>query len=133
MRKLLSILFFEPALQKQRYRCAIALYLMILALGSMPGARADIGEYAPGIVLHFSAYAGLTLLLFGGSNGNRLDRSIKSVATVMAMGAVDELVQSFLPYRHGAVSDWLIDCSAALLTALLLWALWPALQRPQQR
>jgi VanZ family protein len=128
MRKLLSILFFEPALQKQRYRCAIALYLMILALGSVPGARTDIGEYAPGIVLHFSAYAGLTLLLFGGSNGNRLDRSIKSVATVMAMGAVDELVQSFLPYRHGAVSDWLIDCSAALLTALLLWALWPKLQ-----
>ena len=132
MRKLLSILFFEPALQKQRYRCAIALYLMILALGSVPGARTDIGEYAPGIVLHFSAYAGLTLLLFGGSNGNRLDRSIKSVATVMAMGAVDELVQSFLPYRHGAVSDWLIDCSAALLTALLLWALWPKLQRAGQ-
>lgn len=132
MRNLLSILFFEPALQKQRYRCAIALYLMILALGSVPGARTDIGEYAPGIVLHFSAYAGLTLLLFGGSNGNRLDRSIKSVATVMAMGAVDELVQSFLPYRHGAVSDWLIDCSAALLTALLLWALWPRLQGAPQ-
>ncbi len=128
MSKLLSLLFFEPALQKQRYRCAIALYLMILALGSVPGARTDIGEYAPGIVLHFSAYAGLTLLLFGGSSGNRFDRSIKSVATVMAMGAVDELVQSFLPYRHGAVSDWLIDCSAALLTALLLWALWPKLQ-----
>jgi VanZ family protein len=132
MRKLLSILFFEPALQKQRYRCAIALYLVILALGSVPGARHDIGEYAPGIVLHFCAYAGLTLLLFGGSNGNRLQRSIKSVATVIAMGAVDELVQSFLPYRHGAVSDWMVDCSAALLTALLLWALWPRLRRAPQ-
>jgi VanZ family protein len=132
MRKLLSLLFVEPALQKQRYRCAIALYLVILALGSVPGARHDIGEYAPGIVLHFSAYAGLTLLLFGGSNGNRLQRSIKSVATVVAMGAVDELVQSFLPYRHGAVSDWMVDCSAALLSALLLWALWPRLLRAPQ-
>ena len=132
MRTLLSAIFFEPALQKQRYRCAIALYLLILALGSVPGARSDIGEYAPGIVLHFSAYAGLTLLLFGGSNGTRLQRGIKSVATIAAMGAVDELLQSLLPYRHGAVSDWMIDCSAALLTALLLWALWPTLQRTRQ-
>jgi VanZ family protein len=132
MRNLLSAIFFEPALQKQRYRCAIALYLLILALGSVPGARHDIGEYAPGIVLHFSAYAGLTLLLFGGSSGTRTQRGIKSVATVVAMGAIDELLQSLLPYRHGAVSDWMIDCSAALLSALLLWALWPALQRTQR-
>jgi hypothetical protein len=26
----------------------------------------------------------------------------------------------------------MIDCSAALLSALLLWALWPALQRTQR-
>jgi VanZ family protein len=132
MRTLLFILFFAPSLQKQRYRCAIALYLVILALGSVPGARQDIGEYAPGILLHFAAYAGLTLLLFGGSDGTRLQRGIKSVATIMAMGALDELVQSFLPYRHGAVSDWLIDCSAAIVTALALWAQWPGLMRAPQ-
>lgn len=132
MRTLLSTIFVEPSLQKQRYRCAIALYLLILALGSVPGARHDIGEYAPGVLLHFAAYAGLTLLLFGGSNGTRLQKSVKSIATIAAMGAFDELVQSFLPYRHGAVSDWLVDCSAAIVTALLLWALWPRLQSARQ-
>lgn len=105
------------------------LYLLILVLGSVPGARHDIGEYAPGILLHSAAYAGLTLLLFSGSNGTRRQKGIKSVATIMVMGGVDELVQSFLPYRHGAVSDWLVDCSAASITALLLWALWPKLLR----
>jgi VanZ family protein len=132
MRTLLFTLFFEPSLQKQRYRCAIALYLVILALGSVPGARHDIGEFAPGVLLHSAAYAGLTLLLFGGSDGTRFQRSIKSVATIAAMGALDELVQSFLPYRHGAVSDWLVDCSAAIVTALVLWALWPKLLRAPQ-
>ena len=39
-------------------------------------------------------------------------------------GALDEYVQSFFPYRHGAVSDWLVDSNAALLTSLLMWALW---------
>ena len=46
----------------------------------------------------------------------------------MAMGAIDETVQSFLPYRHGTVTDWMIDSSAALVTAGLLWALLPAPQ-----
>ena len=44
--------------------------------------------------------------------------------TIMAMGALDELVQSFLPYRHGAVSDWAVDSAAAAVTASVLWLLW---------
>ena len=132
MYNIISALLVEQPLQRTRYRCAIVLYLMIIALGSIPGARHDIGEYAPGIFLHSAAYAGLTMLLFSGSNGTRVQRSIKSVATIMAMGALDEAIQSLLPYRHGAVSDWLIDCSAAIITALLLWALWPKLARAPQ-
>lgn len=82
--------------------------------------------------MHFAAYAALTMLLFSGSHGTRNQRSIKSVTTIMAMGAIDEAIQSLLPYRHGAVSDWLVDCSAALITALLLWALWPKLAHAPQ-
>ena len=46
------------------------------------------------------------------------------------MGAGDELLQSFFPYRGAAVGDWLVDCSAALLTAALLWAVLPKRRRP---
>lgn len=107
-----------------RYWTAISLFIMILILGSIPGARKDIGEVASGVILHSIAYAGLTFLLFTGSRGSLWQRAVKSVLTIAAMGALDEYVQSFFPYRHGAVSDWLVDCSAALATALFMCVLW---------
>ena len=60
-------------------------------------------------------------------------RALQSVATIVLMGALDEVVQSFVPYRRGAVSDWLVDCSASTVAALLLWAFWPRLERAWQR
>ncbi|UUZ57115.1 VanZ family protein [Massilia sp. H-1] len=47
------------------------------------------------------------------------------VLTVAAMGAADELVQSMLPYRVGAVSDWVVDICASLVCASLLWTFMP--------
>ncbi len=104
---------------------ALALYGAILVLGSVPGARADIGEVASGIVLHSLAYAAICFLLFTGSCGSPAMRAGKAVVTVAVMGAVDELVQSFLPYRHGAVADFLIDCNAAVMMAILLYCFLP--------
>jgi VanZ family protein len=107
-----------------RYWTAIVLYLMILVLGSLPGARQDIAQVAPGLILHSVAYAGLTFLLFTGGTGSLAQRAGKAVLTIALMGALDEYVQSFFPYRHGAVSDWLVDCNAAVLMAAFMWALW---------
>lgn len=109
---------------KLRYRTALFLYLLILIFGSIPGARHDIGEVASGVLLHSTAYAGLTFLLFTGGSGSLPQRAGKAILTIAAMGALDEFIQSFLPYRHGAVSDWLVDCNAAVLMSLLMWALW---------
>jgi VanZ family protein len=124
MRSLLQQVILTPAHANLRYRGAFLLYLMILALGSVPGARADIGQVASGLVLHSCAYAGLTFLLFTGGSGGITLRAVKAVLTIMAMGALDEIVQSFLPYRHGAVSDWLVDTASALLMASAMWLLW---------
>jgi VanZ family protein len=124
MRSLLQQVVLTSAHATLRYRTALVLYLMILVLGSIPGARSDIGSVAPGVVLHSCAYAGLTFLLFTGGAGSPAARAIKSVLTIMAMGALDELVQSFLPYRHGAISDWAVDTAAALVTASVMWLLW---------
>ena len=107
-----------------RYWTAISLFVAILVLGSLPGARQEIGQVASGVLLHSTAYAGLTFLLFTGSTGTLVQRAVKSVLTIAAMGALDEYVQSFFPYRHGAVSDWLVDCSAALLMTLVMCVLW---------
>lgn len=124
MRFLFQQIVLTPVHARLRYGSAIFLYLMILILGSIPGARADVGQVASGLVLHGGSYAFLTFLLYTGGSGNAGQRAGKAVLTVMLMGALDELVQSFLPYRHGALGDWLVDTGAALATASVMWMLW---------
>lgn len=129
MPALLSLLVLDPKFQRLRYRAALIVYAAIVAMGTIPGARAEIGNYASGIVLHSLAYGAITFLLYTGTSGTAPSRALKSVLTVAAMGAVDELVQSFLPWRRGAVGDWLVDCNAAIMVAGLLWAFLPGQPR----
>jgi len=124
MRSLLTSLLLTSSHARLRYWSAIALYLLILVLGSIPGTRAEIGNVASGLVLHSCAYAGLTFLLFTGGSGTLPQRAAKAVLTIMLMGALDEYVQSYFPYRHASVSDWLVDCNAAVLCTVLMSALW---------
>lgn len=109
--------FLSPEYRALRYRAAWFCFALIVVVGSIPGARADIGQVASGIVLHATAYAGITFLLLTGSTGSLPARAVKAVLTVAAMGAFDEAVQSFLPYRHGALGDWMVDVTAALVCA----------------
>lgn len=125
MPALLHLLLLDPRLRKLRYGCAIALFLAIVVAGSIPGARADIGRFAPGVVLHSLAYAALALLWFTAGRGNGAARSLSAVAAVATMGAIDEFVQSFFPYRGADVHDWLVDCSAAIVTCAILWLVLP--------
>lgn len=125
MPDLLYRLFLGPRLRRLRLGIALAIYLAIVIIGSIPGARHDIGEYASGLVLHSLAYAGLATLWFTGSKGDGAQRALKAVFTIAVMGACDELVQSFFPYRGAAVSDWLVDCAAAIVASTILWALLP--------
>jgi VanZ family protein len=131
MPALLSLLVIDPKLRKLRVACAVLMYSAVVIMGSIPGARAELGSYAPGIVLHSLAYATLSFLVFAGSTGSGARRALIAVLSVMAMGAFDELVQSFLPYRTGAVADWMIDCTAALVTSGLLWAFMPKPAHPR--
>ena len=116
----LSLLLLDPRLRPARLKLALALYAGILLAGSVPGARAELGEYAPGVVLHGLTYAFLTLLWFLGSTGSGPVRAAKAVLAIALMGAGDELVQSFLPYRSGDIRDWMVDVSAALFTSTVL-------------
>jgi len=121
---MLKLLLLTSSHARLRYWTAIVLYLMIQIFGSIPGARQDIGEVASGVILHSIAYAGLAFLIYTGSRGGLGLRAAKAVLTIALMGALDECVQSFFPYRHAAVSDWLVDCNAAVLASAFMWALW---------
>ncbi|WP_229750997.1 VanZ family protein [Undibacterium terreum] len=108
-----------------RLRLAIILYLLVLILGSVPGARLKLGELASGGVLHSLTYGVITLLLFTGLKYARLRNAALAVLTVIFMGALDEYVQSFFPYRSATVHDWLVDIAAAAITAAALYKWWP--------
>ncbi len=118
-------ILFTPKFQILSYRLAIVLYLSIITIGNIPGARADIGEYASGGVLHSIAYGVIAFLLFVGRNGNKHERVVKAMLAVMAMGAFDEYVQSFFPYRSADVIDWIVDVIAGIVSSAMLWTVWP--------
>jgi VanZ family protein len=125
MSSILSTLVLDERLRRRRFYSAFLMFAAIVVMGSIPGARAEIGQVASGILLHCVAYASLTFLLYTGSTGSRTRRALRSVLTVIVMGALDEMVQSWLPYRRGSPVDWLIDCGASLVTAALLWRFMP--------
>lgn len=126
---LLLSLLLDPKWRKLRLALAILMYLTILVAGSIPGARAEIGHYASGAVLHSLAYAMLAFLWFTSCKGGPSVCAAKALLAVAVMGAGDEFVQSFFPYRGAAVADWMVDVAAAAVTSAVLWAVLP---RPAQ-
>ena len=128
-RSRLAAVLLDPRFQVLCTRAAFIIYLLILLVGSIPGARQEIGEYAPGGVLHALAYAGLTVLLFIGRGKTPGERALGAVLIVTAMGAGDEIVQSFLPYRGAALFDWGIDVAASLAAASMMLVIYPRLTR----
>jgi VanZ family protein len=127
----LSRILLGDAFRTLSLRAAIVFYALILVGGSLPGAREDIGHYASGLVLHALAYAILTFLLFAGLRGDETARAARSVLIIAAMGAFDEFVQSFFPYRTASVTDWLVDVGAGTLAAAALRAFWPRAGDPE--
>jgi VanZ family protein len=121
----LPTLLLHPTLRRLCLAAAVLMYLTIITTGNIPGARADIGQYAPGPVLHSIAYAVLASLWFIGSRGSPLARAAKAVLAVAVMGALDETIQSWFPYRGADVHDWMVDCTAAIVASGLLWRLLP--------
>lgn len=118
-------LLLDVRYKQWQLRAAGTLYMLVLVLGSIPGARLKVGELASGGVLHALTYGVITLLLFAGMHNVQSRKACKAVLTVAAMGALDEYVQSFFPYRSATVHDWLVDVAAALTVAAALYIWWP--------
>jgi VanZ family protein len=131
MRPLPALLVLDTRYRTLTFLAAFVLYFAVLVLGLIPGARAEIGNYAPGMVLHALNYSIIALLLFTGANGGAWSKALKSLLIVAVMGAVDEYVQSFFPYRTADITDWLVDIGAALITCSVLLMVWPKQARRQ--
>jgi VanZ family protein len=132
MPALSSLLQPSPEVRRALHALALLGLAAILVAGSIPGARAEVGTYASGVVLHGLTYAFLATLWFLGATGTPLQRALKAMLAIALMGAVDEWVQSFFPYRSGDVRDWLVDVSAATLASTVLALLATFAAAPQQ-
>lgn len=114
-------LMIDDKYHRLRFIAALLIYLAVLVFGSIPGARAEVGEFASGLILHFITYSVIAFLLFTGFRHEYSAKGITTVVLVALMGALDEYVQTFLPYRRGAIVDWYVDASAGILMSTLLW------------
>jgi VanZ family protein len=97
---------------------AILLYVLMLGMGSVePTVDALPGREDFSKIYHVLFFFGLAgLLWFGLRNA-----SVRAVTLlIVAAGAIDELHQYFLPFRHARITDVLIDTVAGLVAALIL-------------
>jgi hypothetical protein len=60
------------------------------------------------------AVAFLSCLIYGGLEGNPLNRALCTLLLIGFLGALDEGIQSFMPYRTADLADWEFDMLAAL-------------------
>jgi VanZ family protein len=121
--------FLYPTYGALRRKSAFGLYFLIVVLGAIPGVRSEAGELASGFVLHSLAYSTIAYLLFTGTSTQSFAKAVQAFLWVVVMGATDEYIQSFFPYRNGRVQDWLVDMGAAFLMLCILMRAWPVLQR----
>ncbi|MFC7518356.1 VanZ family protein [Herbaspirillum sp. GCM10030257] len=114
-------LMIDDRYHRLRFIAALLIYLAVLVFGSIPGARTEVGEFASGLILHFITYSVIAFLLFTGFRNEYSAKGLTTVVMIALMGALDEYVQTFLPYRRGAIGDWYVDASAGILMSTLLW------------
>ena len=122
---------FEPTLSTLLRRLclvlAAAIAFQLFYLGAQPIA---VGLFpAPWDKLaHFVVFSLITVLLLIGTAGRM---PVIVIATVVAIGALDEWHQAWLPGRTADVGDFLVDvCAAVGACAMLLYVVRP---KPRDR
>jgi VanZ family protein len=105
----------------QRYCRAAAwlLFLLMIAIGSIPGKAEALSAATHDKFLHFCAYFTLSVLLYAGLGGAPLRRMLGTLLFIGILGLTDETIQYFLPYRNSETMDWLFNMMAASLSVAL--------------
>lgn len=92
----------------------------MVLLGAIPGEAQALSNAFGDKLLHFCAYALLTYVLFGGLTGTLSGRACQALLMIALLGGIDEVIQSFMPYRNASLIDWMVDIMAAGLTLAIL-------------
>ncbi|MFZ6750056.1 VanZ family protein [Undibacterium sp. Ren11W] len=95
-------------------------FAVMVAIGAIPGEATALSARIPDKLLHFVAYSFLTGCIFGSLVGSLWSRSWRSIVYVGMLGALDENIQRFMPYRSCDIADWAFDILAATVSVLIL-------------
>ena len=96
-------------------------FVLMVAVGSVPGEASALSDRFGDKLLHALAYGFMAVLCFYALVARPLLRALLTVASVSLLGVIDESIQSLLPYRNASLTDWCFDIgSAALVAATLL-------------
>lgn len=106
---------------RKTIRCAalilIGLFVLII-FALFPAAIAGLST------VHMAIYGFLYCLIFSvlaacARKGKRTTAWVISLLLCIGLGAADEYIQTFIPYRCGSMSDFLADVIGILIAALL--------------
>ncbi len=120
----------RPMRQTGKSRLALVVlsiyWVSIFILSHIPRDYVPSGWTVSGKTHHLVAYFVLTLLVFINAGLIRKTslRSKKTwlmIGVVIAYGALDEFLQTFIQGRHGSHLDWAVDVVGCLLCVGLLW------------
>lgn len=109
--------FWRPGVARICLPVAAVFFAVLVTVGNLPGLAADMSDAFGDKRLHLAAYAFLTGLVY--VSVNRRPALVAMLAAI-AMGLVDESIQSLFPYRQAELLDLLADISAAGATVISL-------------
>lgn len=104
----------------------LAFFIIMLALGAVPGNADALSDRFGDKLLHLFAYGLMAALCFQSLRGRRLIQSLISLLIIALLGLIDELVQSLLPYRNASLIDWCFDIAAAIVVITCMNLFTPA-------
>ncbi|WP_455281698.1 VanZ family protein [Cupriavidus necator] len=96
---------------------AIAFFLTMLVVGSIPGKAQALNREYGDKLMHLCAYACLAGTIFLAFSRYR---AVITLASVAILGSLDEIIQGFFPYRSSNLADLLADLMAALAAIAVL-------------
>jgi VanZ family protein len=115
--------FGNIAVPACRLRIAGVFFALMVMAGAIPGEAHALSAIFGDKALHFCAYALLSLLIFTGSPGSTWSRAVRTVLLIAVLGATDEAIQGFMPYRNADFLDWAWDMLASCWSVASLLAL----------
>lgn len=99
---------------------AIIFFILMVILGAIPGEAHALSEAVHDKLLHFLAYSVLSVLIYASFTGQPAARAFRTLIIIASLGALDEAIQSLMPYRDANWMDWKADMLASLSSVTLL-------------